>query len=134
MMQLHNWFHANKLTLNTNKSNFVIFRSPRHNIINVPEKISFLNTEIVRANQVKYLGLILDENLNWNAHISSVCSKLKRYFKVFYSIRNFLTKQHITTIYYTLIYSHVKYALSMYGLTNKKNLDKLQNVLAKKRY
>ena len=141
MMQLHNWFHANKLTLNTNKSNFVIFRSPRHNIINVPEKISFLNTEIVRANQVKYLGLILDENLNWNAHISSVCSKLKRYFKVFYSIRNFLTKQHITTIYYTLIYSHVKYGLSIYGFTNKKNLDKLQKVqnqllkvLTKKKY
>ena len=38
MEQLHKWFNANKLTLNASKSNFIIFRSPRMKINNIPEK------------------------------------------------------------------------------------------------
>ena len=41
MVQLNNWFHTNKLTLNTNKSNFDIFRPPKQNINNISEKIYF---------------------------------------------------------------------------------------------
>ena len=107
---------------------FVIFRSPRMKIDNIPEKISFLNSEIERTNQVKYLGLIFDENLNWNAHITGVCKKLKRNFKTFFAIRNFISKEHIKVIYYTLIYSNIKYGISIYGLGNKNSLDKIQKV------
>ena len=77
MTQLNEWFCANKLTLNSSKSNFVVFRSPRMKLINIPEKIAFSSYEISRVNQVKYLGMILDENLNWNAHITNLCNKLK---------------------------------------------------------
>ena len=41
MIQLTAWFNANKLTLNSEKSSFTIFKSSRKTIPNLPNKIEF---------------------------------------------------------------------------------------------
>ena len=66
--------------------------------------------------------------MNWNSHITEVCNKSKRNFKAFFAIRNFISKEHIKVIYYTLIYSNIKYGISIYGLGNKNSLDRIQKV------
>ena len=109
MTQLTNWFNANKLTLNADKSSFTIFRSSKKTIPNLPDKINFLNHEINRAPDIKFLGIILDEHLTWNNHINEICNKLKRFFHIFYNIRHLLSKNNIKTIYYAIIYSRIKY-------------------------
>ena len=134
MTQLTNWFKANKLTLNADKSSFTIFKSSRKIIPNLPDQIHFLNQQINRTTHIKFLGIILDENLNWNLHINEVCSKLKRLFHVFYNIRDLLSKDNIKTIYYALIYSRIKYGISVYGQacnTKLKRIQKIQNQLLK---
>ena len=75
MNQLHSWFSANKLTLNTDKSSFTIFKSKRKIISNLPEYIEFLDLKIKRMAYVEYLGVIMDENLTWDNHINDVCSQ-----------------------------------------------------------
>ena len=77
---------------------------------------------------------MLEENLNWTIHINEICNKLKRLFHIFYNIRNFLSKDNIKTIYYTLIYSRIKYGISLYsqaGSTKLKRIQTLQNCLLK---
>ena len=134
MIQLTNWFKANKLTLNAEKSSFTIFKSSKNAIPNLPDKIKFLNQEINRTSHIKFLGVILDENLNWNHHINELCNKLKRLFHIFYNIRHLLCKENIKTIYYALIYSRIKYGISVYGQAcnaKLKRVQKLQNQLLK---
>ena len=121
-----NWFYDNKLTLNTSKTSFVIFRSPRCRIGNLPDSVTYNNITIAREKQVAYLGLILDEYLNWNTHIDDLCIKLKRLFPIFYNIRKYLNKDQILTIYFTMIYSRIKYGCTTYGLCTGKNLNRLQ--------
>ena len=104
MNQLHSWFTANKLTLNTDKSSFTIFKSKRKVIHILPNFIEFLDFKIERKSYVKYLGVTIDENLTWDNHINEVCTKLKSLFHVFYNIRDYLSTDNIKTIYYTLIY------------------------------
>ena len=128
MIQLTAWFNANKLTLNSEKSSFTIFRSSRKTILNLPNKIEFLNQHIERASHNKFLGVILDENLTWNNHINELSSKLKRLFHIFYNIRNYLRKDNITTIYYALIYSRIKYGISVYGQACDSKLKKIQTI------
>ena len=105
MLQLNSWFVSNKLTLNTSKSSFTIFKSSRKKINNIPKSIDFLNYKIERKSSVKFLGVILDEHLTWNQHINHVCNKLRSLFHVFYSIRRYLSKDNIKTLYYTLVYT-----------------------------
>ena len=72
MTDLDRWFNANLLTLNTDKSFFCVFRK-RTKIPNIPEKITFNGKSINRTKSIKYLGITLDELLNWNEHISTLC-------------------------------------------------------------
>ena len=121
-----NWFHDNKLTLNASKTSFVIFRSPRCRISNLPDTVTYNNITITREKQVTYLGLILDEYLNWKAHIEDLCIKLKRLFPIFYNIRKYLNKDQVRTIYFTMIYSRIKYGCITYGLCTTENLNRIQ--------
>ena len=106
----------------------------KKNITNQPDKIKFHNQEICRTSHIKFLGVIIDENLTWNNHINELCNKLKRLFHIFYNIRHLLSKDNIKTIYYALIYSRIKYGISVYGQacnTKMKRIKKLQNQLLK---
>ena len=95
MLQLNSWFVSNKLTLNTSKSSFTIFKSCRKKINNLPNSIDFLNYKIERKSSVKFLGVILDEHLTWNQHINELCNKLRSLFHIFYSIRSYISKENI---------------------------------------
>ena len=141
MIALSSWFTINKLTLNADKSSFTIFKSPRKNINNIPNSIDFLNQKINRVSSIKFLGVTLDESLSFHQHINEVCNKLKSLFHVFYSIRGFLSKDNIKTIYYALIYSRIKYGIVVYGQANATKMIKIQilqnkllKVLAGKKY
>ena len=134
MTQLNNWFKANKLTLNSEKSSFTIFKSSKKVIPNLPNQIEFFNQNIKKTSHIKFLGIILDENLTFNDHINEVCNKLKRLFHIFYNIRDYLSHENIKTIYYALVYSRIKYGISVYGQacnTKLKRIQTIQNQLLK---
>ena len=100
----------------------------------MPECIEFLDQSIKRTSNNKFLGIILDEHLTWNFHITELSNKLKRLFHIFYNICDYLSKENIKTIYYALVYSRIKYGLSVYGqaCANKmKRIQTLQNQLLK---
>ena len=61
------WLCANRLSLNTDKTEFLIFRPPKSNIQRVT--LSLNQKTIFESNKIKYLGLILDNKLNWKYHI-----------------------------------------------------------------
>ena len=75
MIQLNSWFYINRLTLNTTKTSFTIFKSTKKKLANLPNKIDFLNFSINRTTSIKFLGITLDEHLTWNQHINGVCNK-----------------------------------------------------------
>ena len=83
IFRVYNWLIANKLSLNIKKSNFVIFR-PRQKKLNhqVNLKVfdhhnnSFISLEC--KNYVKYLGVLIDENLSWKYDIPHIASKISK--------------------------------------------------------
>ena len=126
MEHLDIWFSANLLTLNTDKSYFCIFRTTQNHINNLPDEIVFNDKSIKRASSIKYLGITLDEFLNWNEHVANIIKSLNSLFSVFYNIRRYLTFEHIKVIYYTMVYSRIKYGICAYGFAKKENMDKVQ--------
>ena len=88
MIKIEEWFSCNKLTLNVDKTCFVIFKSSRWKRGPIPDSINFNDKTIHRVPCVKYLGLFLDEQLNWNTHVNEICNSMKRYFPTVYNIRS----------------------------------------------
>src|SRR6218665_107548 len=73
---ISNWFNANFLSLSPNKSNYIIFTSPRNKLPEDPNKsIILTNIAIKRVSNVKFLGVIIDEHLTWKSHINLVKHK-----------------------------------------------------------
>ena len=72
LIKLVSWFKANKLTLNVEKTNFIIFSKKR---IRNRMSITIENKTIKEVNETKFLGVIVDKNLSWASHIDNVYKK-----------------------------------------------------------
>ena len=71
LISLNNWFKANKLSLSTQKFLFWIFYISRIKSNSI-DSIILDNSELIKVDYVKYLGVIIDRKLNWIEHIAYV--------------------------------------------------------------
>ena len=126
--QIQKWFQLNRLALSIEKSNFIIFHNKGKRNISHIQHINIENEQITRVKHTKYVGLIIDEHLTWDAHINDICNSLTRYFGVFYNIRHFINPHLARCIYYACIYSKVKYGIEIYGCASQKRMNKLQTL------
>ena len=68
------WLHANKLSLNIAKTNFVIFHPHQKKIIN-SLNIEIDSKPINQQTSVNYLGILKDCHLNWKEQIQQISKK-----------------------------------------------------------
>ena len=73
LISLNNWFKANKLSINTKKSFFMIFHRSRIKTNSIGT-ILLDSAKLIKVDYVKYLGVIIDHKLNWIEHYC-VCKK-----------------------------------------------------------
>ena len=72
--KIGDWFKANKLSLNNKKTKYTLFHknSIKDDLpVKLPD-LEIANNEIERKKAIKFLGVILDENVNWQEHIRTV--------------------------------------------------------------
>ena len=125
---LQDWFYANKLTLNVDKSVYMLFEKNR---TSCDMKISVCNKEISRCSSAKFLGTWLDDRLSWNVHVKKLLSKLKSGLGMMHRASNYLSSKANHTLYYGQIHSNLSYGISIWGPMLKKG--QLQDILAVQR-
>ena len=69
----------------------------------------------IRQKSIKYLGALIDSTLSWKDHIFNTTKKLSRAIGILYKLRPFVTTKIMINIYYALIYSHLVYAIEVWG-------------------
>ena len=74
LIKVNNWLSVNKLSLNIEKSNFVIFH-PHQKIAYYHLNITINRRKIQQVKDTKYLGVRLDSNLNWKSHAQEISKK-----------------------------------------------------------
>lgn len=109
------WFKANKLSLNTLKTHFILFHSKNMEIPEVIPQITLANTVIQNVAQVVFLGLTLDSNVEWKMHIRNIEAKLSSSLYIIRQVRNLLPPDILKTLYYSLIFSKLQYGIMHWG-------------------
>lgn len=69
------WFNANKLSLNVEKTFFLFFGNNNNEIY---VQIHLSGISIKRVKEIKFLGVIIDEQVNWKSHVKHIQAKLAR--------------------------------------------------------
>ena len=124
------WLLANKLSLNVSKSNFLLisFRKPYRSV-----KLEINHTNLKQENYTKYLGVIIDDKLNWKLHIKQIKIKVSKGIGILYKLRHLVPKQMLKTLYSSFIPSPIRCGILNWGCANKSTLEPLKGDLRKAR-
>lgn len=83
-------------------------------------------TEIDKVSSTKFLGIIIDENLNWVAHKENLIKKLRSITGAISRIRKSIPSDYYRNIYSSLYESHLCYGVTVWGVAIKdKSCDNL---------
>ena len=99
---------ANRLSLNISKTSYMII-SNQQNTIDIRIRDSILTN----VSTVKFLGVTLDENLNFNDHVKNVTTKISKSVGVMRRLHCQLPADVMVMLYYSLVYSHLTYVFGM---------------------
>lgn len=137
MNKLYEWFCANRLSLNANKTKFIILKSPH-------QKCDYSNLSIkldgiklcqigkdFKESSVKFLGVHVDEHLTWKYHLNHINTKISRAMFMMKKVKHFLPTDTMTTLYHAMIQPHLNYGILAWGSANQKDLNR-SNILQKK--
>ena len=121
------WFKANKLSLNVLKTKFSLFHPAGKRLL-IPRDLPLLkidNTHIKRDPVTKFLGVLIDENLNWKAQIANVSSKVSKSIGILYKATPILNKLQLKQLYFAFVHSYLNYGNIAWGSTHKSKLETL---------
>ena len=96
---LTDWFRANKLSLNTNKTHYMLFSHNRQLYPPDQYTIQIESNIIDRKNCCKFLGLLIDDKLTWSEHIAYVHSKLSKSLYAMNRSKYLIPSQYLKTLY-----------------------------------
>ena len=102
------WFLANRLTLNVEKTNFINFKSHRK-IKPVNLALTLEGSPIRQVDSTKFLGVFLDQHLSWKTHINYISQKIAKNIGIISRIAYLLPRTIRLNLYYSLILPYLNY-------------------------
>lgn len=126
---LTSWFWSHKLYPNLLKTKVMSFGFQKIDLNNLlklhisPSCFGSPSCEcpfLEQVSQIKYLGLILDEKLNWEHHSGYLQGKLRKLNFMLYHTRRLLSRKHLIRIYKVLYEPILRYGIIHWGHSPKK--------------
>ena len=119
-----------QLTLNTTKSNFVVFHPYQKRVTYQSSLYVFDyekngNVTLESKNYIKYLGALVDKNLTCKYHIVDITVKISKTVGLISKRRYSILRHVLLYIYQTLIHLHLNYGITACGQASKTSLKKI---------
>ena len=137
------WFRTNELSLHPGKTKFMIFTKNESNInfdelnivldnnnVNQNDENNIIKLSYVNSNSeipaIKFLGVHIDPKLNFKHHIDAIHSKVSRSLFAINSVKHFIDKRALKTLYNSLVHSHFLYCIPIWSCASKSSFKKLE--------
>ena len=116
MKELSFWLNANKIALNVAKTEVILFKT-KHKPCDTDLRLKLSRKRLYKTKYLRYLGIKIDENLNWKVHIHDLASKLNRANAILAKLRHFVNSEILRSTYFAIFHSHLNYVCIAWGLT-----------------
>jgi hypothetical protein len=124
------WFSHNALTIHPQKTMFMIFNSKDKLYFNNKIILNGTNLERIgedeKTKSIKFVGILIDENLKWNHHIKAIINKISQNSYLISAHKKQIPMHIRTMLYNSLIKPHLEYGITVWGFSNIKALTTKQ--------
>ena len=104
LSNIYLWLTANRLSLNFDKTKYMIFHTSGCKMDDISLDIRIENNSIERIRE-------LNETMTWSSHVGKIASKIGRTVGVLHKLKHFLPKDVLKTIYNSLISPHLHFGV-----------------------
>ena len=123
--KISDWLKVNRLSLNVGKTKYMLFHSIKKKI-NFPEQGIHINGKAIeRVQTFNFLGLYLDSQMTWQAHINALAGKINRSLGILNRLKHYLPLNIKKLMYNSLVLSYLNYGILLWGFTGER-IFKLQ--------
>ena len=124
MIKVVDWLQVNKLSLNLKKTHFIVFRHKGRKV-KIGKDIIVNNEKISITDKTKFLGVVIDECLNFDHHITYIKGKISRGLGILYKCRKYFKSSTLLSLYNSFVYPYLNYCICVWGNTYNKYLEPL---------
>ena len=112
MSLISDWCKFNKLSLNPEKSEFILVTNRKL----AEHPINEIDSKVVRkVDRARYLGILIDDHLKFHNHIELIENKLARLCGISFRLQNYFNRETALNFYYSCVYSVFNYCLTVWG-------------------
>ena len=124
--KIFNWFCLNKLSINPDKTKYMLFRNKQKSLADLTLPILKMDNKILKqVNEFLYLGTFLDEHLSWETHINYISNKISKNNGILRRLKFTVPKNILKILYYSLVNPYLNYSILAWGY-NLNRIEKLQ--------
>jgi hypothetical protein len=134
LSKISQWLAANKLSLNVSKSKLLVFSNQKFDKTDADVdafQLSLNGEPLKEAQWAKYLGVLIDNKINWKNQINAIKLKLSKGIGLLAKIRHFVPRSVVRSLYYSFINPYVDYNLLNWGMASPTNLDPIDKKIKK---
>ena len=128
IQEIHSWMNSNKLKLNGNKTEFITLGRKCHLTNNTISHLCIGDSPIECSTHIRNLGIYLDQELNMQSHVSSVCKTAYFHLRNIARIRKYLSEAATQSLIHAFITSRIDYGNSLLWGIPKLLQQRLQHV------
>ena len=114
LVELSFWLNADKIGLNVPKIKIILFKTSNKNY-DTGLKIKPNRKRTHASLHVIYLGVFIDENLNWNTDINNISTTVIKDNAMLSKLWHFVNKDILLSVYYAISHSHLAYLCLVWG-------------------
>ena len=129
MRELHAWFGANSLKMNSGKTDFMIVGSKLNLTKTQNFRLTVENSSIQPSKEVKILGVTVDAVLSWEGHVMQVVRKCNTILFSLYRFRHYFTDDALKILVQAYVFPHILYCLCVWGGAAKGQMHKIQKII-----
>ena len=124
LVKILNWTISNRLTINNSKTELLYFTN-RPNDINDGDRIVLNGNILTPVENVRFLGVIIDNKMNFKLHIIDILNKISKHAGILYKIKNELPISARIMYYNSFVLPYLTYNIVHWGNTNPTHLRSL---------
>jgi len=130
LIEIGQWYRDNRLVINVSKSKVLLIGTRQKlSRLNIDDfNIEFNGCILERVETMRYLGLEIDEELNWNSQINNITKNVSYKIHMLRRLSSFLPESLCSKMYSTYIQPLTEYGCTIWGYSSQTNIDKIQRL------